>query len=183
MIDFNVSILNASTLLTAVVAIILTYVIVLIPGMMVTGAKPEGIAKALSCYIWKTFGLVLVSVSVLQLSIHIVFQRLPEFSALSSLLLILVVGIGIMVHASRMLVSVDAASAMIPRLIFSHTVEIIGGLIALVSALSLMLNFMITERIDGWEMPVTMGFLGFTMMLAASLHISAKNGKAGKKRR
>lgn len=183
---FNFSLFDASTLLYALLIVVISYVALFIPSMMVTGSKPEGIAKAISCYLWKTFGLVLLGMSVVQLTISIVGDALPEFPLLSALILLLVSGIGIMVHASRVLATVDHASAMVSRLVFTHTIEVVGGLIAFVSALSLMLSFLITERVDGWQMPVTMILLGATMMFSASLHISAKNrhaSKAAKKRK
>ena len=189
MSDFNFSLFEASTLLYALIVIIVTYVALFIPSMLVTGAKPEGVAKAISCYLWKAFGLVLLSMSVVQLTISIVGDSLPEFPLLSALILLLASGIGIMVHASRVLKNVDPASSVVPRLVFSYTIETIGGLIAAVSLLSLMLGFLITERMMGWQLPVAMMLLGITVMLSASIHISAKNGgglkapKAAKKRK
>lgn len=183
---FNFSLFDASTLLYALLVVVISFVSLFIPSMMVTGSKPEGIAKAISCYLWKTFGLILLGMSVVQLTISMIGDTLPEFPLLSALILLLVTGIGIMVHSSRILANVDHASVMVPRLVFTHTIEIIGGLIAFVSALSLMLGFLITERVDGWQMPVTMILLGLTMMFSASLHISAKNrhaSKAAKKRK
>lgn len=186
MSGFNFSLFDATTLLYALVIVIVSYVTLFIPSLMVPGAKPEGVAKAISCYLWKTFGLVLLSMSVVQLTISIVGDALPEFPLLSALILLLVVGMGIMIHASRVLADIDHASVMVPRLVFSHTVEMIGGLITFVSALSLMLGFLITEQIVGWQMPVTMMLLGITMMLSASLHISTKNryaARAARKRK
>ncbi len=180
MINLNFDLFDASTILYASIVIVMAYVTVFIPSMMVSGSRPEGIAKAISCYLWKTFGLMLLGTSVVQLTINIMYQTLPDLPILSALILLLVVGIGIMVHSSRILATVDHASAMVPRLIFSHTMEIVGGLIAFVSALSLMLHLLITERIDGWQMPVTMGLLGFTLMLVASIHISANNHHVAK---
>ncbi len=180
MTDFNFSLFDTSTLLYALTAVLVAYVALFIPSMMVPGAKPEGIAKAISCYLWKTFGLILLSMSVVQLMISVIGNSLPESSLLSGLILLLVTGIGVMTHASRVLTTVDHASAMIPRLVFSHTIEIIGGLITFVSALSLMLSFLITTRIDGWELPITMILLGITMMLSASVHITAKNKHAAR---
>lgn len=177
---FNFSLFDATTLLYALLVVVISYVALFIPSMMVTGSKPEGIAKAISCYLWKTFGLILLGMSVVQLTISAIRDSLPEFPLLSALILLLVTGIGIMVHASRVLATVDHASVMVPRLVFTHTIEVIGGLIAFVSALSLMLGFLITESIDGWQMPVTMILLGVMMMFSASLHISAKNRSAAK---
>ncbi len=186
MTGFNINLFDASTLLWAIAIIIVMQVALFIPSMMVPGAKPEGIAKAISCYLWKSFGLVLLSMSVVQIAISIVGGTLPQFPLLSALILLFVTGIGIMVHCSRLLARIDHASLSVPRLVFSHTVEIIGGVIAFVSTLSLMLGFLITESVQEWQMPATMAMLGITMMLSASLHISEKNrhaAKAAKKRR
>jgi len=184
MTGFNFSLFDASTLVTALIVIVIAYIALFIPSMMVTGAKPEGVAKAITCYLWKTFGLILLSMSVVQLTISFIGDPLPILSLLPPLTLLLAAGIGIMVHASRILSSVDRASSTVPMLIFSHTIEIVGGLITVVSALSLMLSFLMTERIDGWQLPATMMLLGVTMTLSASLHLSAKNkpARAGKKK-
>lgn len=186
MSEFDFSLFDTSTLLYVLLVVIISYVALFIPSMMVPGARPEGVAKAISCYLWKTFGIILLSMSVVQLMISIVGGTLPTFPLLSGLVLLLVTGIGVMVHASNILAKVDHASVMVPRLIFSHTVEIVGGLIAFVSGLSLMLGFLMTEQVDGWQLPVTMLLLGITMMFAASLHISEKNrhaARAAKKRK
>ena len=177
---FNFSLFDPSTLLYALVIVIIAYIALFIPSMMVPGAKPEGVAKAISGYLWKSFGLLLLGMSVVQATMSVINNSLPEWPLLSALILLLISGIGIMVHASRVVATVDSASSVVPRLIFSHTLEVIGGLIAFVSALSLMLGFLITERVEGWQMPVTMILLGVTMMLSASLHISAKNRRGAK---
>lgn len=182
MTALSMGLFQPNSLLYALLIIVIAYVTLFIPSLMVTGAKPEGIARAISCYLWKTFGLVLMSSSVVQLMLGIVNESLPDFPLLSGLILLLVVGMGIMVHASRVVATVDAASAAVPRLVFSHTIEILGGLIACSSGVSLLLSFLIKQRLDGWELPSTMLLLGIVMMLSASLHISGKNKHARRRK-
>lgn len=182
MTGLSISLFQPNALLYALLIIVIAYVSLFIPSLMVTGAKPEGIARAISCYLWKTFGLILLSLSVVQLMFGIVNQSIPDFSLLSGLILLLVVGMGIMVHSSRIVAKVDSASAAVPRLVFSHTIEIMGGLIAAISGISLMLGFLVTQRVDGWQMPSTMVLLGIVMMLSASLHISDKNRRSRRRK-
>ncbi len=176
------SLFEPSALLYALMVVVIAYVALFIPSMMVTGAKADGVARAISCYLWKTFGLVLIGMSVVQLTNGVMMGQLPDAPLLSALILLFVLGIGIMTHMSRVLANIDHASAMVPRLVFSHTIELIGGLIALVAAVSVMVGFLITQQLDmdGWQMPVTMILLGITMMLSASLHITHKNKHANK---
>lgn len=175
MTGLSISLFDPNALFYATMIIVITYVALFIPGLMVAGAKPEGVARAISCYLWKTFGLLIMSMSIVQLMVAVINNQVPSFPLLSGLILLLVTGMGIMVHVSSVVAKVDPASSVVARLVFSHTIEIVGGLIAVVSAMSLMLSFLLTQRVDGWELPSVMILLGVTMMLSASLHISGKN--------
>ncbi|MEQ1849762.1 MAG: hypothetical protein ABL890_04190 [Candidatus Peribacteraceae bacterium] len=154
-----------------------------IPGLMVTGAKPEGVGRAIVCVLWKAFGLVLIALSVTQLASDVVLsERLTEQPMLSVLVLIMVVGIGIMVQASRVLAGVDAASKAVPRLVFILTCETIGGLLVVVSMMTILVNFLMTNALTGWEMQTVLGLLGVVLMLGASLHVSPKAKVVRKKK-
>lgn len=171
----------------ALLFVLIAFVLLFIPSLMVTGAKPEGVARAISCYMWKVVGLVILTMSVVQLSSDLINGQLPDPPLLSALILLFAVGVGTMVQASRMAKSVDEASSIVVRLVFFHTCEIIGGVIALVSALSVALSVLLTNNlsVNNWQLPATTLLLGITTMLAASIHIKNKNGgkKAAPKRK
>jgi len=157
------------------------FVLLSIPSLLVTGAKPEGVARAIACILWKTIGLVLIVLSVLQFGSMLIERQLPPQPSISVLILTLVVGIGIMVHASRLLAAVDAASKSVPKLVFVLTCESIGGLLVLVSLLTIFINFLLQETVLGLEPQLLNLFLGLLLMLGASFHVNAK--RSTKKRK
>jgi len=145
-----------------------------IPSLLVTGAKPEGVGRAIICVLWKAFGLVLIAMSLLQLSSDIATsQTLTAQPMLSALILIFVIGIGVMVHASRILATVDEASKAVPKLIFVLTCETIGGLVIVITGLTLMINFLLTQKFDGWETQMITILFGVVLMLGASMHVKS----------
>lgn len=176
MSDFSVSLFQSTAVAYALGIVIVAFVLLFIPSLLVPGAKPQGIARAISCYMWKTVGLFVMAMSIVQLAYNLVTGRLPDPQTLSALILLFVVGVGTMVQASRMVKSVDEASSVVVRLVFSHTCEIAGGIIALISCLSIALTVLITGGLTDWEFSATMLLLGVTTMLAASIHIKHKNG-------
>lgn len=154
-----------------------------IPSLLVQGAKPENVGKAIGCYMMKTLGVVLVIMSGMQLVSSLIALTLPETPLLLALTLLLVIGIGIMVHESRVLATLDEASVMVPRLVYSHTCEVMGALIAIGASLSLIVTFIVTQDTAGWESAATLLILGITLLLASSLHISHRNRRAARKMR
>ena len=177
----SVSIFQSTAVVYALFVVVLLFVLLFIPSLLVTGAKPQGVARAISCYMWKTAGLVIMAMSVIQLAFDVVNEQLPDAPLLSALILLFAVGVGTMVQASRMVKSVDEASVVVVRLIFSHTCEVVGGLIALVSGLSIALSVLLTNQLVDWQMPATTLLLGLTTMLAASIHIKHKNSPKRRK--
>lgn len=176
MSDFSVSLFQSTAVAYSLAIVVVAFVLLFIPSLLVPGAKPQAVARAISCYLWKTVGLIIMAMSIVQLAYNLVNGRLPDSPLLSALILLFVVGVGTMVQASRMVKSVDEASVMVVRLVFSHTCEVVGGIIALVSALSISLTVLLTNGLTDWQMSATMLLLGVTTMLAASLHIKHKNG-------
>lgn len=155
-----------------------------IPSLMVTSAKPEGVGRAIACVLWKAFGLVLIALSLSQMADDVVTnERLTEQPLLSVLVLIFVIGIGIMVQASRVLVSVDAASKAVPRLVFILTCEIIGGLMVFVSGMTVLINFLMTQSMAGWEVQTVTLLFGFVLMLGASMHVTPGNKRVVRKKK
>ncbi len=179
----SLDVTDSSTMLYVLPFVVLSFVGLFIPSLMVTGAKPEGVAKAICCYMWKTIGLVIMGMSVVQITYGVVTNQLPDYPVLGVLLLFMMIGIGIMVHISRVVAGIDEASSVVPRLVFTYTCEVIGGLIALFSALTMGIGFLLTSVVTDWEMPSTMLLLGLVLMLASSLHTSHKSRRSAKKAR
>lgn len=164
--------------------IVTIFTLLAIPSLMVPGAKPEGVVKAIASYIIKTLGLVLLAMSAVQLTYGLIMMEIPEFSALAALIILFTIGLGIMVHQSIVLKHIDEASAMIPRLVFSHACEVIGALVTILSALSLIITYIVsggsTVGMQGWEMSATFLLLGSILTLTSSVHIVRKNKKAAR---
>ncbi len=178
----SVGLFESSFLLYASFFVAVLFILLFIPSLLVTGAKPEGIGKAITCYLLKTFGLILVALSVVQIVYGMLTLNIPDVPALSAIVLVLVVGIGIMVHMSRVLREcVDDASEAVSRLVFCHTIEVIGILVAIISALSVVLSFIVRQRLVGWEMPATLILLGLFMAFTSSVAVNAQNARVAKK--
>lgn len=154
----------------------LVFVLVFIPSMMVPSAKPEAVGKAIACYLMKTFGLVLMAIGFLPLLYTVISKNMLDMSAVSGLLLIFLIGFGLLLHYSIVAHAIDDSSTVVMRAIFSHGFEVLGAMIAVFSALSLMLSFLQKQAMDGWQIPATMLLFGLLTMLMFSVHISNKNG-------
>lgn len=176
------SFLQPAALLFAPVMLVVTFTLLLIPSLLVPGAKPEAAAKAIGCYILKTIGLLLLASSVIQLMYGLITLQLPD-PGTPLLVLLLVVGLGIMVHQSRIVATIDEASVSVVRLVFCHTCEMIGKLITLGTGLWLMTNLLFLQRVADGAMAGTLLLLGLLLMLLSSVHIRIKNGHRNKVKR
>lgn len=159
-------------------------ILLFIPGMMTPRAKPEGVGRAIACVLWKTFGLLLVALSLLQLTSDVVTtEALTPEPMLSVLILIFAVGVGMMVQASRVLANVDAASKAVPKLVFVLTCEIVGGLLIVITGMTIAINFILTQTLAGWQMQTVTILLGIVLMLGASMHVNPAKKKAAVKKK
>lgn len=176
--------LQSGLLLYGGLLIALIFILLFIPSLMVPGAKPEQVAKAISCYILKTFGLILLGASGLQLLFFAIRQEFPGYPILTALLVVLAVGIGMITHMSiHLRANVDDASEMIPRLVFFHTIEVLGAVLAVLSAFSLAFMLVMTGQLSDWEMSATLLILGIMFCFVAAIQVNEKNAKIAKKRK
>ena len=177
---------QSSVLITSFFGILAMFTLIMIAGLQVTGAKPEAVAKATSCYIMKTFGLVVLGLSAVQVTFALITLQLPDIQSLLGLVLLFVIGIGIMVYESGIVSGIDAASKSVPHAIFNYSAKLIGGVIAVISGLSLMMTFILGRSVAGWEMSASLLLLGCILCLASSLHAEGrvhKKAPAPKKKR
>ena len=177
------SLFQSSVLLSSFLGILFAFILVMIAGVHITGAKPEGIAKATGCYIMKAFGLLLLSLSTVQITYAFITLRVPAVQSILGLVLLLVIGIGIIIHESRVIAEIDTASRSVPSTIFSYASKVIGALIAIVSCLSLMMTFILGRSVAGWEMSATLLLLGCVLSLTSSIHAEGRMMKSTKKKR
>ncbi len=164
-----------SPLLVAVpIGVLLTLALLMTAGLHVSGAKPEGVAKASGSYILKTFGLILVGLSSVQMTFATITMKMPSPPTIFALVLLFSIGLGVMIHESRRAASVDAASLAVPHLVFCYLCKVLGTIVVLLSALSLIMTFMFAKSSTGWEMPATLLLLGALLTTAASVHVEGK---------
>ncbi len=178
------SLFQSSLLVYVPMGVFLTFALLMTAGLQVTGAKPEGVAKAIGSTILKTLGLLLVGLSSVQIGYGLLAMSLPESQTLLALLVLLVVGIGIMIHESRIAASVDKASRVVADVIFSYSCRVIGSILATVSGLSLAMTLLLTGSLEGGEMSALLILLGILLSFSASVHINGgvKNGNGKRKR-
>lgn len=153
-----------------------------IPSMAVTGAKADSVGKAIACYLMKTFGMILIVVSMLPLLYDSMSGTVPPMPTVSALLLVFLFGAGTVLHYNRVVHELDDSSTIVVRTVFAHGFEVLGAMVALLSVLSLLLNFMLTQTVDGWQLPATTLTFGLLVSLVFSVHISERNRRARKKK-
>lgn len=179
------SLFQSSLIIYVPLGVFLAFGILMTAGLQATGAKPEGVAKAIACTILKTLGLILISISMVQITYGLLNQTLVISQTFFALILLFVMGVGIMVHESRLAGSIDKASASVPHLVFCHSCRVIGCLIAILSGLSLLMTFLLTGALSNIEMPFTLLILGSLLSLSASVHANGgvKVAKSVKRKR
>lgn len=132
--------------------------------------KPEAIAKAISCYLMKTLGLILMAMGLLPIVYNLLLSSLLPMSSMSVLILLFVVGLGLMIHYNMHLATIDEASVAVPRAIFHYGCEVIGAVTAVTSATSMLAGFLVMESLRGWEISATVLILSLLLMISFSLH-------------
>lgn len=147
-------------------------ILLTIPGMMVQGAEPRTVLRAASCVIMEALGVALIVISAAQIIYSLLVMTLPEFPLLGILLVLLAVGLGIVAHESRALGRLEKTSALLPHLVFCHTIEFTGITLALFAAMSYISGVFMMQNIDGWQLPATLILLGVGAALITSLHLS-----------
>lgn len=173
--SFSFGLFQPSVVVLVPVIIFLALGLLYIPSMMVPGAKPDAVGKAIACYLMKTFGILLMTLSMLPLVYNIVSNTMPPMPTISALVLVFLFGAGTVLYYNIVVHQVDDASVIVVRTVFAHGFEVIGAIIALLSALSILLTFMITQTVDGWEMPATALLFGLLLSMMFSVHISERN--------
>lgn len=173
-------VLSSSLAIIMPISIVIAFTLLFIPSLLVTGAKPESVGRAITAYMLKTLGLIFVGLSAVELTYGLIVTRLPSYPILSILALLFAVGVALMIHASRILQSIDSASSIVLKLIFFHSLEVLGVLTAVISALFVGVTFVMTKQLLKWELPTTLILLGVVTALISSMHLAQKNGRVSK---
>lgn len=166
----SIAIFQSSLVLILPLCFAAILVITLIASLQVEGAKAENSARAIACHLLQTLGVFMMAMSGVQMVYSLLTLRFPSSDNAASLVLLFVVGLGILIHQSRILHGIDHASRLVPGLIFWYVCVLMGNLIALIAAISIGISTLINHEPSGWQMPSTLIILGLTMAFLASKH-------------
>ena len=170
-------VLASSVTIIAPIAVVVVFALLFIPSLLVTGAKPESVGRAITAYMLKTIGVVFVGLSGVEITYGLIVTHLPSYPILSVLGLLFAVGVALMIHASRVLQTIDSASSIVTKLIFFHSLEILGILMTIIAGLFIGITFVMTKHFIKWELPATFLLIGVVTALISSLHLSQKHGR------
>ncbi len=178
---FHFSIFQPMYLVTLPLGIFAVFITLFIPSMMATSnPKPEAISRAISCYILKAFGIGLIAVGAFPVLYMLLINEVMPIDSLLPLAFLFLVGTGVLVQANIVLQGVDEASVSVPRAIFHHSLEVLGGIVALISGISIVMVPLMTQKIGGWEIPASTLILSMILTLSFSLHTAPRGGRAAK---
>jgi len=119
-------------------------------GMSAQGAKAKAVGEAIICYLMHAVSVMLMTVGALP-TVFSVFAGIA-YTGRTYVALLLVFAAGgllflIQDQAAR---GIDAASKSVIEAIYTNTVKLIGNLITLLSALSLLLSIVLASFDPGW---------------------------------
>lgn len=149
------------------VAVLILFVILVLPGLARPGTHPEHLSKAAYCYLAQSLGIVLMSAGGLP-AVYAVFSREPLSSGtyLGLLFLFAIGGLLLLWH-DGMLRSVDEKSKVIPEALFFYSWKFIGLLVTIFATLSYLLQIVVSAggQAPGW-------WVVYVVMLTYGLIIS-----------
>lgn len=172
------ALLSTGTMLLVPVAIIATFAIILIPSLLVQGAKPELAARAISCCVLKSLAIVLIFFSGLQLVLSVLSGNfMVDKTIITSLTILVVLGIIMLIHQVKVLQKIDEASSIVPQVIFLYSYELIGVLLSLFATLTLVVSSILEGGAFAWRIPATVLIIGLIISIASSLHVRSLQTK------
>lgn len=136
------------------IAILLLFVLLMLPGLARTGAKPESLALATYGYLAESLGIILMTAGGLPAVYAVVaHQILASNTYLGLLVLFIIGGITYLWH-DAMLSDVDTVSKSIPSSLFFYTWKLIGLIVTLFASLSFLLEWLLNSNnhTEGWWM-------------------------------
>ncbi len=171
-------------------AVMVLYLLLLIPALIPNRAKPEEVGKALFCYLVEAIGVAIMSVSGLTAMIS-VFAGLSvaRFSYLMLLIIFAAGGILFLRYDVR-LRDIDPEAKVIPTLLYRNSVKMVGITVVLLGAfaiLSLLFFKPVGIAQRWWVNPVAMivygTFLVWSVRKRRASAVEDFDPFAGKKRK
>lgn len=148
------------------IAVLLLFVILVLPGIGRSGARPESLALAAYGYLAEALGIILMTAGGLPAVYAVVsHQILASNTYLGLLVLFIVGGITYLWH-DNILQSVDSESKAIPSALFFYSWKFIGLVVVLFTTLSLVLQWLTNaadKNADIWNVHLVMLLYGFLL--------------------
>lgn len=132
-------------------AVVLVFVLLMIPSLLTPGARPSGIGKAIYCYLMQAIGVFLMSVGGLPAVLGVVQkmilpgERYTTETYLALLLIFACGGLTFLWH-EQAAEELDDASSRVSAIVFWYLFKTIGFLMTLGAGLSLILVMLLGER-------------------------------------
>lgn len=129
-----------------------------IPALLRSGASVKGIAEASYCYIMMTIGVVLMTLGAIPTIYSVLGGYVFDGSVYIGLLLVFAFGGAVFLWHEQECRLIDSNSRAVPAAVFVTMFKIVGRLLAILAALSLVLSIILrtTTEYGWWVTPFIM---------------------------
>lgn len=148
------------------IAVLLLFVVLVLPGLGREGVKPESLARATYGYLAEALGILLMTAGGLPAMYAVIAsQNLPSSTYLGLLILFIIGGITFLWHDAK-LSRLDTLAKSIPAALFFYSWKFIGLIIVLFTGLSFVLELLVNsagQREGWWAVYVAMCLYGLIL--------------------
>lgn len=138
-----------------------------IPGLAGSGVKVMGLGKAIYCFLLQALGILLMTLGGLPALYGVLAREPYESTTYLALLIVFTAGGLTFLWHDNLARTIDAPSRAVPHAIYFFTFKVLGYLLTLLSAVSLLLTMLLgTADTTGrwWIMPVLL--LAYGLLLS-----------------
>lgn len=134
------------------IAILLLFVLLVLPGLARTGAKPESLALATYGYLAESLGIILMTAGGLPAVYAVVAHQILASNTYLGLLILFIIGGVTYLWHDAMISDIDPISKSIPGSLFFYTWKFIGLIVTLFAGLSFLLEWLLNANShpEGW---------------------------------
>lgn len=176
---FPFGLTETMALVILVIGAFTMFSLMMIPSLL-SGGKPLLVGQAVHCYLMKTFGLILVGVSLFPLILHLFAGTILPIEAHYGPILIFVVGLWIVLYFNQVTQSLDPIAAAVSKTVFLFGFQMIGFVLLTFGGLSIGLSFLQLRSVPAWEVPASILLIGVFVVLmfskAAILELRSRHG-------
>jgi len=140
--------------------------IIFIPSMIVHGAKPLQVGKAIYCYLLQMIGVLLLTLGSLPALYGVLANQNYDSKMYLALLIIFTAGGLTFLWHDNLLRNVDVHSRAVPEAVYRYTLKLIGYASVLISTLSLLIVMLLGSSTTAhwWVLPFL--FLCYGILLS-----------------